>query len=59
VVVASVTPVVVSGQVRCVIGGYVAMNSVMKNIQSILPTPFSFGVLVDKKEMSLRILPHR
>ncbi|WP_322042682.1 methyl-accepting chemotaxis protein [Paraburkholderia sp. J67] len=46
-VVAFATPVVRDGQVKGVISGDVAMDSVIANVRSIHPTPASFGMLVD------------
>ncbi|WP_027816774.1 methyl-accepting chemotaxis protein [Paraburkholderia bannensis] len=46
-VVAFATPVIRDGQVKGVISGDVAMDSVIANVRSIHPTPASFGMLVD------------
>ncbi|WP_321919652.1 methyl-accepting chemotaxis protein [Paraburkholderia tropica] len=46
-VVAFAAPVIRDGQVKGVISGDVAMDDVVSNVQSIHPTPASFGMLVD------------
>ncbi|HEV3427941.1 MAG TPA: methyl-accepting chemotaxis protein [Paraburkholderia sp.] len=46
-VVAFATPVIRDGQVKGVISGDLAMDSVIANVRSIHPTPASFGMLVD------------
>ncbi|HTR09341.1 MAG TPA: cache domain-containing protein, partial [Paraburkholderia sp.] len=46
-VVAFASPVIRDGAVKGVISGDVTMDSVIANVQSIHPTPASFGMLVD------------
>lgn len=45
-VVTFAVPIVRDGSVKGVVGGDVAMDSVVANVRSIRPTPASFGVLV-------------
>ncbi|MGO4579962.1 methyl-accepting chemotaxis protein [Cupriavidus sp. 2TAF22] len=47
-VVTFAAPIVRDGSVKGVVGGDVAMDSVIANVRSIHPTPGSFGILVTK-----------
>ncbi|WP_179404981.1 methyl-accepting chemotaxis protein [Burkholderia guangdongensis] len=46
-VVSFAVPVVRDGALKAVLGGDVAMDSVIANVKAIRPTPASFGMLVD------------
>ncbi|MFM0091984.1 methyl-accepting chemotaxis protein [Paraburkholderia sediminicola] len=46
-VVAIAEPVIESGEVKGVVSGDLAMDSVQSNIRAIHPTPHSFGILID------------
>ncbi|MEC5317955.1 methyl-accepting chemotaxis protein [Brenneria populi subsp. brevivirga] len=47
-VVSFVAPVLEENRAQGVVGGDVAMRSVIENVRSIKPTPASFGVLIDR-----------
>jgi len=47
-VVTFAVPIIRDGAVKGVVGGDVAMDSVVANVRSIHPTPASFGILVDR-----------